>query len=224
MTLVAHVSVPGSDVLIGDLLSRYDDLEVDLLEMVPTGDDHVPYVRATGDEATLRSFERNVREDDRVAFLCRLDDGEGWALYRFEWVGPPDGFLEACITEELIVEDAVGTPREWHFRLLVTDREALTSFHRRCRDNGIPVRLRRVYDRENTGDRVGWGLTDAQHEAITLARRRGYFAVPRETTLTELADDLGISHQAMSGRLRRGLETLVDGTLMTDIDVLSEKT
>ena len=47
--------------------------------------------------------------------------------------------------------------------------------------------------------------------------------VELETTLTELAEELGITHQAMSGRLRRGLETLVDGTLMTDIDVLSEQ-
>ena len=45
-------------------------------------------------------------------------------------------------------------------------------------------------------------LTEKQREAMNLAVRRGYYANPREVDLDTLADELGISHQALSHRLR----------------------
>jgi predicted DNA binding protein len=223
MSLIAHVSVPAEDVLVGDLFTSSEEFTIDLVEMVPTGEGHVPYVRVTADEGTLRSFERTVRADGRVAFLRTVDETDGSVLYRIEWAGLPDGFLESCITDEMIVEDATGTADTWRFRILVPDHAALTSFHRRCLDAGIPVTLRRVYHREDADDRFDWGTTPAQREAIMLAHSRGYFSVPRETTLSELAAELGISHQAASGRLRRGLESLVGNTLMLDVDLSSDE-
>jgi hypothetical protein len=222
MSLIAHVSVPAEDVLVGDLFPSSEEFTIDLVEMVPTGGGHVPYVRVTADEATIRAFERTVRSDGRVAFLGTVDDADGSVLYRIEWAGLPDGFLESCITDEMIVEDAAGTADTWRFRILVPDHAALTSFHRRCLDAGIAVTLRRVYHRDDADDRFGWGVTPAQHEALVLAYGRGYFSVPRETTLSELAEELGISHQAASGRLRRGVESLVGNTLMLDVDLSSD--
>lgn len=223
MSLIAHVSVPAEDVLVGDLFPSSEEFTIDLVEMVPTGEGHVPYVRVTADEGTLQSFERTVRSDGRVAFLGTVDEAHGSGLYRIEWANLPNGFLESCISDEMIVEDASGTADTWQFRILVPDHAALTSFHRRCLDVGIPVTLRQVYHRSDD-DRFGWGLTPAQREAITLAYSRGYFSVPRETTLSELAAELGISHQAVSGRLRRGIESLVGNTLMLDVDLSSDKT
>jgi hypothetical protein len=223
MSLIVHVSVPAGDVLVGDLFTSSEEFTIDLVEMVPTGEAHVPYVRVTADEGTLRSFERTVRSDGRVAFLGAVDEADGSVLYRIEWAGLPDGFLESCITDEMIVEDATGTADTWQFRILVPDHGTLTTFHRRCLDAGIPLSLRRVYHRTDVDDRFDWGITPAQREAITLAYSRGYFSVPRETTLSELAAELGISHQAASGRLRRGLESLVGNTLMLDVDLSSDE-
>lgn len=221
MSLIAHVTVPTEKVLIGDLLPSDEEFTMDLVEVVPTSEGLVPYVRVTADETIRRSFERTAREDDRVASMKRITTAEESALYRVRWVGAFDCFLESCIDEEILVKDAVGTSRRWYFELLVPDHATLTSFHRRCSEHGITVTLQRIYDPEDGGDRSRWGLTEAQHEAITLARRKGYFGVPRGATLTELAEELDISHQAMSGRLRRGLETLVDNTVMDEVDAVS---
>jgi predicted DNA binding protein len=224
VSLIAHITVPTEDVLVGDLFPSSDEFTIDLVEMVPMGKDHIPYVRVTADERTLESFERTVREDGRVAFLGTVDVRDESVLYRIEWAWIPNGFFESCISEEMIVEDAVGTAEDWHFRLLVPDHDSLTSFYRRCRNAGIAVTLRRVYNQDETDGEFGWGLTEAQREAIVLARERGYFAIPRETTLEELARELDISHQAMSGRIRRGLRTLVDNALLLDIDMSGEGT
>jgi predicted DNA binding protein len=47
-------------------------------------------------------------------------------------------------------------------------------------------------------------LTARQRETLRLAHERGYFEIPREVTLDDLADELGVSNQAVSERLRRG--------------------
>lgn len=47
-------------------------------------------------------------------------------------------------------------------------------------------------------------LTDRQREALDAAIRLGYFEVPRECTLTDVADELGVDKSTASGVLRRG--------------------
>jgi hypothetical protein len=58
-----------------------------------------------------------------------------------------------------------------------------------------------------------YGLTDSQHRVLELASRRGYFEIPRDVTLKELADEVGVSHQALSEQLRRGIGALVEDTI-----------
>lgn len=58
-----------------------------------------------------------------------------------------------------------------------------------------------------------FGVTDPQREVLLLALERGYYTVPRNASLSDLAGDLGISSQAASERLRRGTQTLVANTL-----------
>lgn len=47
------------------------------------------------------------------------------------------------------------------------------------------------------------GLTTRQRETLRLAADRCYFEIPRRATLADLADELGVSDQAISERLRR---------------------
>lgn len=52
------------------------------------------------------------------------------------------------------------------------------------------------------------GLSRAQREALDLAISEGYYSVPRRTTTAELAEQLGVSDQAVIERLRRAMTTL----------------
>ncbi len=56
-------------------------------------------------------------------------------------------------------------------------------------------------------------LTEAQHRLLTEAMNAGYFAVPRGTTLTELARRLGRSKSALSEALARIEEKLLASAL-----------
>ena len=56
-------------------------------------------------------------------------------------------------------------------------------------------------------------LSSDQHEALVAAFETGYYDIPRDVTLEELADQLGISHQALSERFRRAYEGLITAEL-----------
>lgn len=49
----------------------------------------------------------------------------------------------------------------------------------------------------------------------------GYFHVPRETTVDELGEELGVSSQSVSERLRRAHHNLIDGALPAAVEEAS---
>jgi len=51
-------------------------------------------------------------------------------------------------------------------------------------------------------------LTDKQREVLDTAREMGYFEVPRDATAAEIAEELDISPQAVSERMRRAISAL----------------
>lgn len=75
--------------------------------------------------------------------------------------------------------------------------------------------LERIYTLE-TPRQIEYSVTVEQREALVLAAERGLFDIPRETTLSELAEELDLSPSAVSERLRRGTFTLVTNTLSVD--------
>jgi len=61
----------------------------------------------------------------------------------------------------------------------------------------------------------GHGLTDRQHEALRIAYEKGYFEIPRTTSLDEIAAELDISAPSVSERLRRAQTRLIEETFAT---------
>jgi len=60
---------------------------------------------------------------------------------------------------------------------------------------------------------VDFGLTDRQAEALTAAYEKGFYAIPREHTSAEIADELGLSRRTFEEHLRRA-EGKVVGELL----------
>jgi predicted DNA binding protein len=95
-------------------------------------------------------------------------------------------------------------------------RADIGNFRTYCQDNDIPIEITAVHALVAVQGE-GYELTDTQREALVLAYERGYFDSPRRASLADVADELGISQQSLSSRLRRGHKRLVGATL-TDGD------
>lgn len=56
-------------------------------------------------------------------------------------------------------------------------------------------------------------LTEKQLKAVRKAHRMGYFDVPKEASQTDVADELGITSQAFSERIRRAMKKLSESVI-----------
>jgi hypothetical protein len=155
-----------------------------------------------------------VTVDDLLAADPSVDDWtlaaslEEASLYRLELVRDLAFLRQVTGEARASVLDGYGTSRGWRLCLAFPGPEALAATRSFCEHRGLGFDVREVRSvPEGPLDRHG--LSERQHEALTVAWRLGYFDVPRGVDLGDVADELGISHQAASERLRRGSEALV---------------
>jgi predicted DNA binding protein len=214
MSVIATVDVAAEDVTFGGVLTVNPGLHVRLECVVPLGSTFIPYFWASDD--SLEAIEAALRTEGDIESFSIADSVDDEALVRVEWARDLDGLLDVMADSGATLLDGEGHADTWTFQLRFDDREDLTAFYRRCVDQGISLNLKDIH---NPGVRAADGrrldLTEAQREALELAFERGYFDIPRRITLTELADEIGISDTAVSQRLRRGLTALLLAILDT---------
>lgn len=110
----------------------------------------------------------------------------------------------------------IGTKTEWRFEVRGENQAAIAEFREFCQERDIPITITAVHAMLPIKGE-GYQLTDTQREALVLAYEQGYFNTPREATLEEIADELGITQQALSSRLRRGNRRLIAATLISSV-------
>lgn len=143
-------------------------------------------------------------ESQDQRWLFRIDFGRDLKLFA-HLISETDG---AIVT-------ATASDRTWSLELLFEKRTAVSRAYELLDRYDFSVRVTRMASADGTGD-VRSSLTETQYETVVAAYERGYFDVPREVTLRELAAELEISHQALSERLRRGQAALVGEELLDE--------
>lgn len=121
--------------------------------------------------------------------------------------------LEALATTEALIERIEVTPTGWRQSGWFAHREAFEAFQTFWQRNA-EFRLLRL-TREGESEPPGDGLTDRQREALRIAYELGFFEVPRQTSLEEIATELDISASSASERLRRAQTQLIEETVAT---------
>lgn len=196
---------------------RAPEMEVELEHLAAT--DSIPlraFFWSYGDE--FDRFEDGLDDDVGVERWTCLQRKSGRRLYRV--THPPDQPMVAlyryAVEHDAIIRSATVTTDGYRARMFVPDRDALAAWRDACRDADLSIDVNALYGAEQTPPERHHGLSERQREALVVAAEKGYFSIPRETSLAGLADHLGVSSQAASERLRRGMENLVDGTLVGD--------
>jgi len=204
--VTVELTVPSEQFDLGRILHDGTDVQIELAQFVPIGEFITPYFWVETSDPS--SFEKAVRNDDYVATLERLDDGTNKYLYRIEWEIEPDGFLTALRLHDLVVERATGTRDEWRFHIRGPDNENLSAFRETLREQGVSFTVEAIwYPNEPIGNQSN--LSNKQRQAVELAFTEGYWSVPKETNLSELAEQVGISRQSFSRRLDRGIYNIL---------------
>lgn len=167
---------------------------------------------------------RTVLEDDptvrTVEPMSGFEDQQLWVV---EFTEDTKLLNPKVTSENGFVLDARSAntsecPRGWHEHWLLPDREALHVIWQYAREAGFALEVLAFRAQGRTGPEYPGAAapTERQRETLVAAYERGYFADPRETSLEELADELGLSPTAVNGRLRRGMKALVEMTIVVD--------
>lgn len=190
---VAFDRAPDARVELDGSISR------SLPDLWVTNVDRTAIERAFDADPSVETYEYIVDVGDRLLYDLSFDDRTESVFD--ELLGGGGSLLEMS-----------GERGWWRIEMRFRNREDLCRTHDLLAASGVNADVLRVTGvSESSPDRTG--LTEEQREALAAAFQRGYFEIPRDISMEELARELDISHQALSERLRRGYERLVDEKL-----------
>ncbi|KAB1196854.1 MULTISPECIES: helix-turn-helix domain-containing protein [Haloferax] len=216
MSCIAEFTITSESLPLTNALESAPEMRLDVEQAVATDPERpVLFLWASGGD--FEAFESGLDADETVESLELMESLPERRLYRVQIsddasavVYPNDVEVGSCRLD--IAFNAEGI----HTRMRFPDREALVRYRERCREMGLEMNVRSIY-RGDTESTTGYGLSKKQQELLTLAAETGYFEVPRSVSLSDIAEELDISTQSASERLRRGVATLVSSTVCSDI-------
>lgn len=219
MSTIAQLGVSTSEFALRETLTAVPDVTVEAERVVAHDDDSVmPFCWASGSNDELDAFEEALAEDPTVTHVERISKLEDGRFYQMKWVDSIDVLVHSMTEHGAAILKATGENDRWHFRILFPNRDAFAETHEFCQERGLDIDIEQVHELDHTKGYGQYGLTEEQYEALTTALDNGYYAVPRQSSARDLADDLSISHQAVSERLRRGHESLVESALTVSFE------
>lgn len=179
------------------------------LEVTP--DDGSCHVVSTVPNAT--AVKRSVSQDNVCHSAVTVEESNG-SEHRYVSERMEDDCICSTLSQFDCVFDIEGTTDgSLLVYLVVEDRELVSRVVGALERRGTTVRLRRLShlptDEDATLEIDAANVTEKQREAVDLAVELGYYGRPRDATLEDLADELGVSKSAVSQRLNAVEMTLI---------------
>ncbi|MFC7114758.1 helix-turn-helix domain-containing protein [Natronoarchaeum sp. GCM10025703] len=213
MATVMEFTSPAAEFPLGTVFENLPDVSVELERLIPHDTLIIPYFWVRGAEAA--DIEASFEAHEGLADIELIDSVEHEYLMRVEWEREYVGVLNALAEMNLAVLSGVGTATGWDFEVRGESQDEISEFRSYCQEHDIPIDITAVHSLLPIQSE-GYELTDTQREALVLAFERGYFDSPRTVSLEEIAEELGITQQSLSSRLRRGHRRLIAATLVKE--------
>ena len=214
MSIVAHFSVPADAVALGRTLSAVPEMKLEVERLATHSREWVmPFVWTVGDD--FEAFESALAEDPTVREWSVVETFEETRLYEIRWVETVGDLVDEVVDMHGTVLEASATAGDWSLKIRFTDQSQVEKFQSYFEEEGVSFTVRRL-THPSAPQQATFGLTDEQRETLVTAQREGYYRIPREISVAELAETFGLSANSISQRLRRGCDALVRSTLIVD--------
>ena len=215
MATEMEFTVPAAEFPLGSIFENLPGVTVELERLIPHETVTIPYFWVRGSE--IEDIESVFEPHAGVRDIRLVDSIDDEYLMRAEWVREYNGLLTALSETNLTVLSAVGTTDGWRFEVRGDTQNTIAEFQTYYKNNDIPIGVETVHALLPV-QADSYELTETQREALVLAYERGYFDTPRKSSLEEIADELDITQQSLSSRLRRGHRRLISKALTTPQD------
>lgn len=162
------------------------------------------------------TVEETLTEDHTVADFSVIAGTDDRRTYRIEYSDEAKLITPTITDIGGITRESRSYSNGWKLHVQFEDHSALSALYEYASTEDIRLELLELRQQEENDDRVEFGLTESQREALMAAFMQGYYDEPREASLKELASFLGISRTAVSGRLKRGSARLIEEVLIDE--------
>lgn len=215
MAPIAEFTFPSKYFALAETLPQFPEVTVEAAEIVAHAPDTtMPCLWASGPD--LEEFGEAMAADPTVEEIRATASFDGEVLYHLTWSDEIQSFVTEMIDHEGVILEASGRADRWRVRLRFMTREQFDSFQTEFAEGEPELRLERLFQAELPRHRRGH-VTPEQYRALATATELGYYQVPRQASIRDVAAELDVSHQAVSERLRRGVANLVADTLLRDL-------
>ncbi|WP_049970871.1 helix-turn-helix domain-containing protein [Haladaptatus cibarius] len=207
MTVIAEVTIPADELALAETFESVPGLVVELERMVVHPDNRtMPYIWTVGQ--TGNDVEATLQDDPTTTAVTKLSELDGGSLYHIRWCRETQFTIEEILKVDPIIITGTGARQGWDFQIRFGDQKSISKLQENLNDRDVSVELKRLYAPEAPTVDGQFMLTPKQRIALTVALDAGYFDVPRKANLSELAEQLDITPQALSKRLRRAHKTM----------------
>lgn len=216
----ATISVAKEDFALSHALQEVPEMEVEA-DRIAAHSRHwvMPCLWLAGGD--FDAFDSALADDPTVNEVVTTTEFEDEKFYQVDWSADIKKHIDAGLDEEGSLLHAETANDAWRLSIRFATHEQFEEFRTYLTDQGITYQLEDLTQASASQQFMG-GLTAPQREALVTAVAEGYYAVPREATMEEVAETLGISTQAASERLRRGVEQFVETMLVASEDQLED--
>jgi predicted DNA binding protein len=217
MSLIAEFSLRSRDLVLVSALAAAPGVTVELEQQLMTAED-APLLVFWAFGGDFEKLEAGLERDETVRSSAVVEELGDRQLYRAR-IDREDipTFYTTYHRLGASPMAATGSADGWQRRVRFPDRDSIVEMRQFCADNDVNFRLHRLYAPGESDVADEFGLSPGQRRALVTAERAGYFDVPREISLDDLGEELDISGQSASERLRRGISQLVSNTLLSDL-------
>ncbi|SDN10786.1 Predicted DNA binding protein, contains HTH domain [Halogranum gelatinilyticum] len=194
------ITVPEG-IWIGDLSRAHPDASVRILAAHTDGDGGVGLAEITAPD--LPAVVADIETHDSVTELDLLERYDQTVLVQFETTMPlllfPMQDSGVPLTMPFTIEEGTA---EWE---ITAPQHRLSELGDQLEEFGIPFTVNEVHQYVEPEQL----LTDRQLTLVRTAVEQGYYDTPRQCSLTDLADELGLAKSTCSETLHRAEETIV---------------
>ena len=171
-------------------------------------------VEAAGDDCD--AFEENLAADPTVRAAQLVTAGPANRTYVVQVdEGYAARLFPALILAEIHLLDVRADRLGWYVDFETADRTAVRSLADDI-DDDASFDVRRLGPTATVRTNDDPSLTPRQREVLRTALERGYFAVPRGCSQTDLADEFEVTPAAVSQQVRRAVRSLIETTGIVD--------
>lgn len=215
MSLTAEFKLRSPRLPLTDVAGAMSDLTFRLESAEqPHSGPVVFFIRVTG--PSFEGVDAAFTESTSVSEQFLISEVESVQMHQLVLADARPAFLDTLWFHKTFPESVTIVADGWRIKQQFANRDEFSAYQEFWQAIDFSFDLDRLYDSTST-DAELMGLSDKQREALLTAYEAGYFAVPQEASLDDIAAVLDISRSALAERLHRAQSHLIEHFYYTDL-------